>query len=121
MVEYYVENFNPLNGKHTVVNTRNFQRRYFDLQLYSWDYVKPLFTNKFKLPAQIKPTIRSNLLIKQPLPAINKIKPIFDLKKSSLINNINENYVPIPFPYSNLSISLPVSPVKSPLKMNSNS
>tara|TARA_B100000963_G_scaffold115614_1_gene100707 strand:- start:323 stop:1321 length:999 start_codon:yes stop_codon:yes gene_type:complete len=120
-IEYFVEAFNPLNGKHTLVNTRNFQRRYFDLQLYSWNYVKPLFTNKFTLPDVIKPTIRSNLLLKSPLPAIPKLsdkKPIFDLKNSSVVLNLKENYVPIPNQFPNLSIKLPVSPVKSPLKMN---
>ena len=121
-IEYYVEAFNQLNGKHTLVNTRNFQRRYFDLQLYTWNYIKPLFTNKFKIPEPIKPTIRSNLLLKQPLPAIprfDKVKPIFDIQKSPLVSNFKENYVPNPL--SNLTINLPVSPVKSPLKMNKHS
>ena len=49
----------------------------------------------------------------------DKVKPIFDIQKSPLVSNFKENYVPNPL--SNLTINLPASPVKSPLKMNKHS
>jgi len=109
-IEYYVENFNPLNGKHTLINTRNYSRRYFDLQLYTWDYVKSLSQDKFKMPAPIFPKIKTNLFLKPPLPAINNIEPrklIYDITKTPL-NQFN----------SPLTITLPTSPAISPIKIN---
>jgi len=106
-VEYYVETFNPLNGKHTLINTRNFNRRYFDLQLYTWNYVKPMFKDKFKMPQPIFPNIKTNMFLKTPLPAIEPRKLIFDIAKA-----------PLKELKSPLTITLPNSPVISPIRIS---
>lgn len=106
-VEYYVETFNPLNGKHTLINTRNFNRRYFDLQLYTWNYVKPMFKDNFKMPEPIFPNIKTNMFLKTPLPAIEPRKLIFDIAKP-----------PLKKFKSPLTIALPNSPVISPIRIN---
>ena len=112
-IEYYVETFNPLNGKHALINTQNFSRRYFDLQLYTWEYVKPLFDNKFIISEPIIPTnlflspplppIPTNLFLSPPLPPI----PTYESIKLS-INEFNDP----------LTITIPNTPVLSPIKID---
>lgn len=84
-INYYVESFNMLNNKHTLINVKNFQRRHFDLQLYSWKYVPSNAIETFTLPQKIVPNVRSNLGFLEPLPPISREKvKIFDIKTPPL-------------------------------------
>ena len=84
-INYYVESFNMLNNKHTLINVKNFQRRHFDLQLYSWKYVPSNAIETFTLPQKIIPNVRTNLGFLEPLPPISRDKvKIFDIKTPPL-------------------------------------
>ena len=74
-----------LNNKHTLINVKNFQRRHFDLQLYSWKYVPSNAIETFRY-TKIIPNVRTNLgFFLEPLPPISRDKvKIFDIKTPPL-------------------------------------
>ena len=73
-IKYLVDSYNPYNGKHTLLNTRSFQKRHFDLQLYNWKYDYSA-DKKFSKSNLLKPipnqVHNSTDILPKPLPNIN--------------------------------------------------